>query len=88
MRMRKAIKRDVLVGEIDGTLELDESYVVVKIARVVLGVDDNRDDVLLDVRIELRLAVDVPFTESHAKLGRCESVSIPKFECCFVGFIK
>lgn len=68
----------ILVSEIDNSFEFDESDIVVEIARIVLGVNEDGDDVFFNVRIELGLAVDIPLAQSDAEIARIVSDRIKR----------
>ena len=48
--------------QLHGRLQPDERDVVDEVARVVLVVDEDVDDVELDVGVELGVVVNVPFS--------------------------
>lgn len=65
----KTGRRDVRgVGEVDRLVHLQDGQIVVQRSSVVLWVHLHRDDVPFDVRIELDVVVDVPFTQADAQI--------------------
>ena len=59
---------DSLVVRVHVSIELQDRQVVVKVPRVVLGMDDHSEDVILDVWIEFSVPVHVPLAETDAKV--------------------
>jgi len=51
---------------VDVSVDPDEGDVVEEVARVVLVVDEDVDDVELDVRVKLRVVVHVPFANTNS----------------------
>lgn len=63
----------VLVRKVDRAFKLYDSDIVVKVAWIVFRMNNNRDNVFLDVRVEFRFAVDIPFTQTHSQVTRSVS---------------
>ena len=53
-------------GVVDVSVDPDEGDVVEEVSWVVLVVDEDVDDVELDVSVELRVVVHVPFADSNS----------------------
>lgn len=66
----------LLVSEINGTVEPDQSNIIVQISWIVFRMNENRVDVLLNMWVEFRLSVNIPFAQTNPQITR--SVSIVK----------
>lgn len=75
--VRQADGADVRVARVvDVAVDPDEGDVVEEVARVVLVMDEDVDDVELDVGVELGVVVHVPFTSSDP--GYCQNNGLHK----------
>ena len=54
--------------EIHKTIQFDDCNVIIKVARVELGMDIDAQNIHLDVRIELAVIVDIPLAEPYPQL--------------------
>ena len=60
--------------EVETAVQLDDSNVIVEVARVELRVVLDLQDVHLHVGVELGVAVDIPLAQPHPELLRSELV--------------
>lgn len=68
-RVGKTDRRDVGIAlEVHMAVQFDESNVIVEVARVVLGMDVDGQNVHLDIWVELDIIVDIPLPEPDAEL--------------------
>lgn len=60
----------VLVSKVNGSFELDDGNIIVKVAWIVFRMNNDGDYVFLDVRVEFRFAVNIPFTQTDSQVTR------------------
>ncbi len=65
MKLRH-LNLSILVTKVDNPFKLDDGNVIVEITRIVFRMDNNRDDVSFDMRIEFRLSVDIPLAQTNS----------------------